>query len=339
MRKKCGCDYQRLLSRVSAVVAVTATLAAGCAGPEGAAGSDDVGVVRLQLTAPSGVGCIRTGFAGAVREVTKDVTVSGEVSTRLDGLPTGSLTISGAAYAGACGVGDPLWLADPLTVVLRAGQPTDVRIVFRKNGIAVISTSFVDDESGGGFRDDFDTDLSPTEWLTDFTAGAASVSVANGSLTLQTIPNVGCATARASGIRTFSTADGTVHFTANVLDAYVDHSIYGDAQPRGLVAGIDRNNAIEFVNARPVPNHVTCRTVENGAVTETTVDIGQSVRTPAVYAIAASATSVSFLVNGTPVATHTTNIPQVPLNAYFSTGDSCAGNVPVTVDWVSIQME
>jgi hypothetical protein len=312
--------------------------AVGCAAPGGGAGGDDLGVVQLALTAPSGVGCVRTTFAGG-RTVTKDVLVSGEISTRLDGLPTGSVTITSAAYPRACGVGEPLWLADPLTVALQAGRSTPVQIVFRKNGIALVTTSFVDDAPAGGFRDDFDGPLSQTDWVTSFTAGAANVFVADGNLTLETVPNNGCATAQAHGLRTFSVTDGTVHFSSRVLDAYVDQGIYGDAQPRGLVAGADRSNAIEFINAYPVPSHVTCRTVANGTATETTVDIGQSVRSPALYEVKATSTSVQFLVNGSVVATHATNIPQVPLNAYYSTGDSCAGNVPVVVDWVSIQME
>jgi hypothetical protein len=124
-----------------------------------------------------------------------------------------------------------------------------------------------------------------------------------------------------------------------VLDAYVDQSIFGDAQPRGLVAGADRGNAIEFINAYPVPTHIACRTVAGGVATQTTVDIGQSVRSPAIYEFIANSNEVKFYVNGSLVATHTINIPQVPLNAYYSTGDSCAGNVPVYVDWVSIQPE
>ncbi len=189
------------------------------------------------------------------------------------------------------------------------------------------------------FFDDFNAPLSPADWVTAFTPGAANVYVANGTLILETVPNTACATALARGTRTFSMTDGTVHFTSRVVDAYVDQGIYGDAQPRGLVSGADRNNAIEFINAYPVPSTVACRTVANGAVTETKVDIGQSVRSPAIYEIVATLTKVEFRVNGTVVATHTANIPTVPLNAYFSTGDSCAGNVPVVVDWVRIEGE
>jgi hypothetical protein len=188
-------------------------------------------------------------------------------------------------------------------------------------------------------RDDFDAYLSPTDWMSSFTAGAANVFIdaANGTLTLETVPNTGCATAQIRGLRSFPVGDGTLIFRSRVLDAYVDGGIYGDAQPRGLVAGADRNNAIEFINAYPVPNHVAARTVAGGIVTQTIVAIGQSVRSPAVYQIIARSDEVRFFVNGSLVATHTTNIPTVPVNPYFSTGDSCAGNVPVVVDYVAFE--
>jgi hypothetical protein len=190
--------------------------------------------------------------------------------------------------------------------------------------------------TGATFRDDFDRAPSPLNWVTAFTQGASSVYVNGGAVTLDTTPNNGCATVEISALRRFSVLDGTVTFESRVLDTYVDQGIYGNAQPRGLVAGADRNNAIEFINAPSVPNHVACRTVAGGAVTETVVDIGQSVRAPAVYKIVASSGSVAFYVNGNPVATHTTNIPTAALNAYFGTSDGCTGNVPVVVDWVTV---
>lgn len=108
-----------------------------------AAKSED-GIVSLALTAPPEVSCVQLQFK-AGRTVTRDVTVSGETTTRLDGLPTGAVSVVGAAYAGACGVGDPLWISDPLTVALVGGQPAAVQLVFRKNGIALVSASFQDD--------------------------------------------------------------------------------------------------------------------------------------------------------------------------------------------------
>jgi hypothetical protein len=191
-------------------------------------------------------------------------------------------------------------------------------------------------------RDDFEQNaLPPTDWAIDVVGGAAFFLPPTTFGTLdfgtQVAPfTPGSVTLR--GLRSFSLDSGTLIFTTRVMDAYVDQGIYGDAQPRGLAAGGDRSNAIEFVNAFPTPTTVACRTVAAGAVTQTTVDIGQSVRTPAVYQIVARPTEVKFYVNGTLKCTHTTNIPStVPLNPYFGTGDSGAGNVPVVIDWVTFE--
>jgi hypothetical protein len=71
--------------------------------------------------------------------------------------------------------------------------------------------------------------------------------------------------------------------------------------------------------------------------TETTVNIGQSVRAPSVYQIIAKPDRVDFYINGTRVASHTGAIPTAALNIYFATGDSGFGNVPVVVDYMSFE--
>jgi hypothetical protein len=97
-----------------------------------------------------------------------------------------------------------------------------------------------------------------------------------------------------------------------------------------------KRNAIEFVSAlKYFPYGVACRTVSNGIVTETVVNIGQDVSSYNLCQIVASAGKVDFHINGRKMATHTTNIPAVPLNPYFSTSDGGFGNVPIFVDWVS----
>lgn len=191
-------------------------------------------------------------------------------------------------------------------------------------------------------RDDFDQDaLSPTDWAVEIAGGAGYTlppsTFGTISFDTQQAPfTPGSAVLR--GLRGFAVDAGPLIFTARVIDAYVDQGIYGDAQPRGLAAGADRSNAIEFVNAFPTPTTVACRTVAGGAVTQTLVDIGQSVRAPAVYQIVARPSEVKFYVNGQLRCTHTTNIPTgVALNPYFGTGDSGAGNVPLVIDWVSFE--
>lgn len=107
------------------------------------------------------------------------------------------------------------------------------------------------------------------------------------------------------------------------LFAYADGSIWGNGQPRGLASGTDRNNAIEFVSA--TPTSFTCRTVKDGVAAETTVPISIPIYQPHLYQIVATTDEVKFYFNGELVATHTTNIPTVALNAHFSTTDGGGG--------------
>lgn len=191
-------------------------------------------------------------------------------------------------------------------------------------------------------RDDFDVNSTWTatnhfNWIVNKTAGATVTSGdPHSGLYLGTTPNEsGPGTAVVAGKLQFSVSNNLV-FTARVLGAYVEQGVvYGNHQPRGLVAGTDRKNAIEFITASPTPNFVSCRTVKNGVVTHTNVDIGHTVYAPTMYQIIASPTRVRFYIDGKLVATHTTNIPTVGLNPYFATSDGGFGNVPLVVDWVS----
>lgn len=190
-------------------------------------------------------------------------------------------------------------------------------------------------------RDDFEQNfLSATDWQITVNGGANFFlpPTTFGSLWLDTQQPPGTpGDIQLRGLRQASVNDGPLIFTTRILDSYVDQGVYGDAQPRGLANGSDRSNAIEFINVQPTPTTVGCRTVAGGVVTQTNVDIGHTVRAPAVYQIVAKPTEVKFYVSGVLKCTHTTNIPTVPLNLYFGTGDSGAGTVPVTIDWVSFE--
>jgi hypothetical protein len=176
------------------------------------------------------------------------------------------------------------------------------------------------------------------DWDLLKSAGATvSTGAPNGWLRIDTTPNeLGPGSAALVGRRRYTVGLGLI-FKARVIAAYVEDVIYGDRQPRGLASGADRSNAIEFVSAYPTPNRVACRTVKNGAVTETVALIGHSVAELTNYQITARATQVDFYVNGKRVCTHTTNIPTVALNPYFATSDDGFGNVPHYVDWVSVE--
>jgi len=135
------------LGLAAVVVAFAAT--AGCGGQPAAdprAGdSADVAEVWANLTAAAGVRCVKLVFEGATRTVSRDVVVDGTATTRLSGLPTGTVTVTSAGYEAATCDGDPSWVSDPLVIVLRAGVPVSIGLVFRPNGIALVSTTFIDD--------------------------------------------------------------------------------------------------------------------------------------------------------------------------------------------------
>jgi hypothetical protein len=109
----------------------------------------------------------------------------------------------------------------------------------------------------------------------------------------------------------------------------------------GLVFGSFRSVArrVAAVGAFPVCGRGATRgsCQPNRLATETKVNIGQNFRLRAVYQIVARPEEVKFSVNGILVATHRDNFPAVPLNIWFSTGESCLGNGPVFVDRVTFQ--
>jgi hypothetical protein len=128
---------------VSLVLAMAGALLA-CNGSEGEAPELD-GVATLALTVADGVASVKVDFQGATRAVSRCVEVDGAPTTQLHGLPTGTVLVSAAAYSVPGCQGDPTWVAEPQTVVLVKGQPLPITIVFRPNGIVVISTTYVDD--------------------------------------------------------------------------------------------------------------------------------------------------------------------------------------------------
>ncbi len=194
-------------------------------------------------------------------------------------------------------------------------------------------------------EDHFDENyLDVADWVASTNAGSC-ISFEANTLTLSTTScsggNIGEGIATLYGTRQFSVNDGTLLFKSRMLDVYVEPyhpnvgagSVYGNGQPRGFANGNDRSNAIEFVSKGA--SLVACRTVKDGVATQTVVDIGQNLRVAHTYQIVAKPDEVKFYVNGVLKCTNTTNIPIVPLNIFFSTSDSFAGNVPVRIDSVS----
>ena len=117
----------------------------GCSGTGNAPDTDLSGSVRLAITATTAVGSVKVDFKGATRDVTRCVRVDGTTTTLLQALPTNSVDVSAVAYSDGTCDGDAIWLAESQTVQLLPGQPTSIQLVFHPNGIAQISTNFIED--------------------------------------------------------------------------------------------------------------------------------------------------------------------------------------------------
>ena len=125
-----------------------------------------------------------------------------------------------------------------------------------------------------------------------------------------------------------SVTEGKLIFKALTYTYEDNNTAYGPLV-RGLVNGTDRNNAIEFINISG--NTIQARTVSGGVATTTNYAVGASVGNLYTYTIIASNKKVEFYFDGTLIATHTTNIPTLPLNMYFD-ASTWTGNVPQCID-------
>ncbi len=123
----------------------------------------------------------------------------------------------------------------------------------------------------------------------------------------------------ANTIPSFSLANGTVSLETLVSSVDFSNVAAGDFAAVGLANGTDQNNAIEIVGfANNGGGSLTCQTVSSGYTTRTYIPLtAPSNASLYQYEIIATTSSVQFYVNGALVATHTTNIPTMPLNALF----------------------
>jgi hypothetical protein len=112
----------------------------------------------------------------------------------------------------------------------------------------------------------------------------------------------------ANSTPSFSFANGTIEF--QTLLAVYSEGVFG------LANGADQSNSIEFVVSG---RNLTCKAISNGAATSVNVTSTLSNTSYYQYQILATSTAVRFYLNGSLVATITTNIPSTPLNALFST--------------------
>ena len=124
-----------------------------------------------------------------------------------------------------------------------------------------------------------------------------------------------------------SVSEGKLIFTTCTYTYQDNGTAYGPLV-RGLVNGMDRSNAIEFTNTSG--SVIQARTVLGNAATTTDYNVG-NVADLHTFTIIATNKKVEFYVNGTLIATHTTNIPTAALNMYLD-ASTWSGNVPQCID-------
>lgn len=122
--------------------------------------------------------------------------------------------------------------------------------------------------------------------------------------------------------------------------AYAEHwnpGVYGNKQPRGLRAGSDAANVAEFYSASRTSLGLRVRRA--GVESALTVAFPAGVDSMHDYAIAVTATTVTFSVDGVELGAFSTNLPDGALHVYFSTDDGGGvGNVPLSFESVTLQL-
>jgi hypothetical protein len=158
-------NVQKYLSFTSLALVATLT---GCG--EANDSEELTGIADLSIVAAEGVGSVSIEFQGSSRVVSECLPVDGQLTTRLQRLPTGNVNINAAAFAGASCEGEATWFGEPQTVLLSPGQPSAIQIRFRPNGIVQIGTEFVPDAFCAGqtapvsWADELDSGMLAPEW-------------------------------------------------------------------------------------------------------------------------------------------------------------------------------
>jgi len=179
-------------------------------------------------------------------------------------------------------------------------------------------------------QDDFSDNRLSDDW-TLWKSGSASANFSNSTISLSTN---GASTIKLYSNQQKSVNDGTLVFTAT-LYTYEDNNYAYGPLSRGVAYGSDRSNAIEFINTSG--STIQARTVSNGVATTTDYNVGTSVANMYRYKIVATSSKVDFYFNDILIATHTVNIPTLPLNMYFD-ASTFMGNVPQTIDNVKFEL-
>ncbi len=133
----------------------------GCAGMPGerSVGDDereDIGTATLALAkAPTDARCLRVEVRAPARSVTRLIDLTpGQASTfRMEGLPTGSVSVKGDAFNAACQAvftnSIPSWYSEPVTANIKVVQVVHLVLEMIRNGRASVGVDF-DPENGPG---------------------------------------------------------------------------------------------------------------------------------------------------------------------------------------------
>jgi hypothetical protein len=147
---------------------------------------------------------------------------------------------------------------------------------------------------------------------TQIYGGGAGISGGNAGFPSQAYAGPGgSGSIAAHSTANFSFANGTIHF--QTLLAVESQGAFG------LANGADQSNSIEFVVSG---SNLTCKAISGGTATSVSATSTLSNTSYNQYQILATSTGVRFYLNGSLVATITTNIPSTPLNALFSTSSN-----------------
>ena len=134
------------------VVVAALLVAVGCANGDADSHPEDTGRVEFALViVPADVQCIQLVATGTrVRQQNFNVAPGQASVLSMNGLPVGSVTFTGQAFAGGCAGGPtmpaPTYEADPVTAQINATGVTALTLNMRRNGMASISVDF---ENGG----------------------------------------------------------------------------------------------------------------------------------------------------------------------------------------------
>jgi hypothetical protein len=182
-------------------------------------------------------------------------------------------------------------------------------------------------------QDDFTNAVNSTASATKFDWGGSVVQDGVGDLSFTTSPGV------TSWVRSKTNAAPAAGQTLTLqmrAYAYAEGTspgiVYGDKQPRGLRAGSDANNCVEFYSASRTS--VGLRTRNNGAETLLTYALPGSAAVDSMhlYEIAVTTTSAVFKVDGALAGTITSSIPTTALGVYADTYYTGSGNIPIKID-------